>query len=70
MKIKAILSLIFVFFMAACSSDDVYDTNSAEGAFKSAEKYEKDERYEEAITRFRDVLNKHPIYNHSINFRI
>ena len=44
----------------ACSSTDKIDTATAEGAFKLAEKYEKDERYDEAITYYSDVKNKFP----------
>lgn len=56
------LSLLaaFIFVFAGCSSSDKIDTNTPEGAFKLAEKYEKDERYEEAITYYSEVKNKHP----------
>jgi outer membrane protein assembly factor BamD len=36
------------------------DTNTAEGAFALGEKFQKDERYEDAITQFNAVKNKHP----------
>ena len=36
------------------------DTSTAEGAFKLGEKFEKDERYEDAIVQFNSVKNKHP----------
>lgn len=49
-------SLLFV----GCSSADKYDTSTPEGAFKLAEEFEQDERYEEAIARFTDIKNKHP----------
>lgn len=50
-------------FLVACTSAEKIDTGSAEGAFKLADKYEKDERYEEAITYFVEVKNKYP-YSH------
>ncbi len=56
-----ILALSLV-ILAGCSTSEKYDLNTAEGLFKSAEILEKDERYEEAITRFADVKNKFP-YN-------
>jgi outer membrane protein assembly factor BamD len=56
------ISLLFAFlvFFTACSSTDKVDTATAEGAFKLAEKYEKDERFDEAITYYSDVKNKFP----------
>lgn len=47
-------------FVVACSSMSEIDTSTAEGAYKLGEKYEKDERYEEAISQFAAVKNKHP----------
>jgi outer membrane protein assembly factor BamD len=46
--------------LTACSSTDEIDTNSAEGAYKLGEKYEKDDRFEEAIAQFNTVKNKYP----------
>ena len=46
--------------LSHCASKDVAESNSAEAAFKAAEDYEKDERYDEAITKFNEVKNKHP----------
>jgi outer membrane protein assembly factor BamD len=43
-----------------CSSTPDIDTSTPEGAFKLAEKYEKDERFEEAINQYNNVKNKHP----------
>lgn len=55
---------IFMAFAAvavvACSSTPDIDTSTAEGAYKLGEKYEKDERYEEAIAQYSAVKNKHP----------
>lgn len=47
-------------FMAGCSSDPKYDTSVPEGMFKVGEKYEKDERYEEALAILGQLKNKHP----------
>lgn len=55
-----IVILLPLIFSLACSSSDKFDTSTPEGAFKSAEALEKDERYEEAIPRFQDVKNKFP----------
>ena len=43
-----------------CSSSPEYDTSTPEGGFKLGEKYEKDERFEEAITQFTQLKNKFP----------
>lgn len=50
----------FAVFLHGCSSIENRDTSTPEGAFKSAEDYEKDERYEEAIQKYSDVKNKFP----------
>lgn len=49
--------------LVGCSSAEKIDTTSAEGAYKQAEKYQKDERFEEAINFYNEVKNKYP-YNH------
>lgn len=58
------LILMCIFMATAvllgCSSTPDIDTSTPEGSFKLAEKYEKDERYEEAITQYTQVKNKHP----------
>ena len=46
--------------LPGCSSTPEADSGTPEGAYKLAEKYEKDERYEEAITQYSVVKNKHP----------
>ncbi len=45
---------------SGCSSTGTLDTNTPEGAFKLGQKYEKDERYEEALAQYSIVKNKHP----------
>lgn len=57
------VSALALSLLVSCSSADKIDTNSAEGAFQLAQKYEKDERFEEAITYFAEVKNKYP-YSH------
>lgn len=54
------LVLLISFVVTACSSADKVDPSTPEGAFKLAEEYEKDERYEEAVAKYTDVKNKHP----------
>ena len=51
---------LLVLGMAACSTADKIDTSTPEGAYKLAEEFEKDERYEEAIQKFQDIKNKNP----------
>lgn len=46
--------------LSACSSGDLKDSATPEGAYKIAEELEQDERFEEAIQKFREVQNKHP----------
>lgn len=47
-------------FAVGCATVEKYDVATPEGAFKQAEEFEKDERFEEAIQKFSDVKNKHP----------
>lgn len=54
-SIFAATSLIF----SGCASNEI-NTATAEGAFKLAEKFEKDERFEEAMAQFSEVKNKYP----------
>ena len=46
--------------LSGCSSNDLKESNSPEAAFKEAEGFDKDERWEEAITKYSEVKNKHP----------
>ena len=46
--------------LTGCTTADKIDTSTPEGLFKSAEEYESQDRYEEAITRYSEVKNKHP----------
>lgn len=52
--------LLVLSVLIGCSSSSEIDTSTPEGAFKLAEKYEKDDRFEEAISQFNQVKNKHP----------
>lgn len=63
-----LLSLILLFAFAAggCSSADKIDPSTPEGAYKLAEEYEKDERYEEAVGKYSDVKNKHPYSRYAV----
>lgn len=65
MSQPVLLTKLFVvsLLILGCSSSDKIDTNTAEGAYKLAQKYEKDERYEEAITYYSEVKNKYPYSN-------
>lgn len=55
-----IVAVLLAFFITGCSSTDEIDTSTVEGMYKLGEKYEKDERYEEAISQFTTLKNKHP----------
>lgn len=52
--------LFLISVIAGCSSTPELDTNSAEGGYKLAEKFENDERYEEALAQYTTVKNKFP----------
>ncbi len=54
------LTLLISFAAAGCSSAEKIDPSTPEGAFKLAEEYEKDERFEESVAKYADVKNKHP----------
>jgi outer membrane protein assembly factor BamD len=58
--LPALILTLFVALIVGCSSTEELDTSTPEGAYKLGEKYEKDERYEEAITQFSTVKNKFP----------
>ena len=60
MRLKSFIYLPLCLGLWACSSAEKHDLNTPEGAYKSAEDLEKDERWEEAIQRYSDVKNKHP----------
>lgn len=46
--------------LIGCSSTGGLDTNTPEGAYGLGERYEKDERFEEALAQYSIVKNKHP----------
>ncbi len=54
------LVAVAVFSTTGCSSSDKVDATTPEGAYKVAEDYEKDERFEESVQKYTDVKNKHP----------
>jgi outer membrane protein assembly factor BamD len=56
--VSAVFSLVFV--TTGCSSFNEIDTSTPEGSYKLAQKYDKDERYEEAIVEYTSLKNKHP----------
>lgn len=51
---------ISALILTACASTEQVDSTTAEGAYKVAERYEKDERFEESIIKYTEVKNKHP----------
>ncbi len=62
MKRLSIATTLFmaVTILVGCSSAKKVDTSTASGAFKLGQMYEKDERYDEAISEYSDVKNKFP----------
>lgn len=52
----ALISVVLI----GCSSTQELDTNTPEGGYKLAEKYENDERFEEALVQYSTVKNKFP----------
>lgn len=62
MKFLRLIGCLPILFALAvgCSSKEKYDSSTPEGAFKQAEEYEKDERYDEAVAKYTDVKNKFP----------
>jgi outer membrane protein assembly factor BamD len=65
-----LFSCLNVCLISGCSSGPTRDSNSAEGAFLTAEDYEKDERFEEALTKYREVMNKHPYSRFAVEAKI
>ena len=59
MPFRVALTAVFL-VLGACSSEPTLDSSTAEGGFKLAERYEKDERFEESIAQFSQVKNKFP----------
>ncbi len=68
MKLIIVSSFIgFIsFFLIQCSSDDLNESNSAKAAFDLAQKFEKDERFEEALIKYNEVKNKHPYSRYAV----
>ncbi|NJM10324.1 MAG: outer membrane protein assembly factor BamD [Bdellovibrionaceae bacterium] len=60
MVFQLLFSALIGSAVIGCSSSSEIDTATPEGAYKLAEKYEKDERFEEAIAQYSQVKNKHP----------
>ena len=59
-RLSSTILVLFLGGLIACSSTPGVNSNSPEGAFKLGEKYEKDERFEDAINQFSQVKNKFP----------
>lgn len=60
MQSLLLICCLSVSVFLGCSGTGKIDTSTAEGAYKLAQTYEKDERFEEAATYYREVKNKHP----------
>ncbi len=58
MKHVVILAMSLIFI--GCTGSESYDTNTPEGGFKLAEKFQNSSRYEEALVQFNQVKNKFP----------
>lgn len=57
--------MLSVFFFNSCSTLD-HKADNPEGAYKIAEQFEKDDRYEEAIRRYKEVKNKFPYSQYAL----
>jgi len=60
---RLIFFLLAGLLLAGCSSEPKLDSSSAEGGYKLGERYEKNERFEDAIAQYNIVRNKHPYSN-------
>ena len=64
--ILAVVAATLMSIMSACSSAEKNASNNTpEGAFATAEEFDKGERYEEAIRHYTDVKNKFPYSNYA-----
>ena len=70
LRILSLIAPIFFLVLLACSSGDLKDSNTAEAAFKEAETYDADERYEEALQKYKEVQNKHPYSRYAVEAKI
>ena len=52
--------------MTACVSYDSHDTSVASGAFGLAKQLEDDDRFEEALSQYRDVKNRFPYSKYAV----
>jgi len=52
--------VITLTLLLGCATPEKIDLNTAEGAFKRAQRFEKNDRYEEAIAQYINIKNKHP----------
>lgn len=57
--LQVILIIMNLIFFGGCASTE-HDTSTPEGAFAVAEKFESNDRYEEAIRRYNELRNKFP----------
>jgi len=55
-----VLSILLSFIISGCATNEKIDPATPEGAFKIAEKLEKNSRFEEALLHYADIKNKHP----------
>src|ERR1041385_710242 len=63
---RKILYLMILSTTVSCATGDLKDANTADANYKIAEEYEKDERFEEAITKYREVQNKFPYSRYAV----
>lgn len=57
---KPLVILALSLFFIGCTGSETYDTNTPEGGFKLAEKFQKSSRFEEALAQYNQVKNKFP----------
>jgi len=68
--LRWIATLFIPVFLLACSSTDKVDENTAEGAFTMGDRFEKDERFEEALVQYNQVKNKHPYSRFAVEAKL
>ncbi len=68
-KLNYLALLVIPFIIAACSATDELPDDPAQ-LFSDAQRYENDERYEEALRRYNDLKNRFPYSNYAVRAKL
>lgn len=68
-KFRYLALLVIPLFFMACSGTDELPDDPAE-LFAEAQRYENDERYEEALRRYNDLKNRFPYSNYAVRAKL